>query len=202
VKRPIVAATAGTCSPQPVRPAHDRDANVAVEHDRLRHGAVVEQRVPAIVHVDRRLVDDDRFDRVHPVGDGGARRREVEVDVDRDVRADLRRFGTGQRAQLGEDTRDLVLFLRAQRPHAVVRFQRLKRLDEQGLTAGARIVHDAGYLTGELRLHRHHVTAVAHGDDRVLNRARVARRTRQRGGAFARVVLRVRDRAPDAGERR
>ena len=151
VKRPIVAATAGTCMPQPAiatnsptilsatvlppmfGPADDRHADVVVERDRLRHGALVEQRMAAVVHVDRRLVDDRRLDRVHAIGDGRARQRQIEVDVDRDVGADLHRLGADERAQLGEDARDFVFFLRAQRAHAIVRLERFERLDEQRL---------------------------------------------------------------------
>ena len=206
-KRPTVAVAAGTCIPQPViatnkpdhlerdrlpahvRSADDRHPDLVVEPDRLRHRALVEQRVAAVEHVDRRRVDELRLDRVHPLGDRGARVREIELDVDRDVGADLRRFRADQRAQLGQDPRDLVLFLRAQRADAVVGLERFERLDEERLPARARVVDDPRKLAGELGLDRDDEAAVAHGHDRILDRARIARRARERGRPVARVVV-------------
>ncbi len=185
-----------------VRARDDQDAHVVVELDRLRHRALVEQRVPAFEDVDDGGVDQLGRDRLHAVRDRGARGGEVELDVDAEVGFDLRRFRLHERRQLAEDARDLDVLLHAQRAHAVVRLEAFERLDEQRLPRRARVVHDALDLAGELRLHRHDVAVVAHRDDRVLNRRGVARGAHDRRGAVARVVLRLLHAAADARERR
>jgi len=94
----------------------------------------------------------------------------------------------------------LVATCAASRP--VGRLERLERLDEERLPGRAGVVDDPRDLALELGLDRDHVAAVAHGDDRVLDRLRVAGRAHQRAGAVARLVLRLDDPAPDAAQRR
>ena len=131
--------------------------------------------MPALEDVDRRLVDEPRLDRVHPLGDRRARVGQVQLDVQREVGPNPVRLRADQRAQLAEDPRDLVLFLRPQRAHPVVRLQRFERLDEQRVPARARVVDDPRELARKLSLDRDNEAAVAHGDDRVLNRPCIAR---------------------------
>ena len=101
---------------------------------------------------------------------------------------------------------DLALFFDLQRAHAVVRFERRERLDEERLPARARVVNDARQAAGELRLDRNDEAPVANRDDAVLNRFGVLRRasgsrsTRSRASACA--CARLRRMRPSAGEAR
>ena len=210
-KRPIVAAVGGHVHParghrhrQPdqlerdglaahVRPRDDQDANVVVEPDRLRAPRARRaadaarrqsrrpRRRPAPA---RRRACGARSPRARRRGRGRRRRR---------VGRDLRRFAPAPatRARPG-CARSRPLPARAARARGCSpRGSRAARR-----TASARVELVSCTMPwispGELRLDRHDEAAVAHRHDRVLDRARVARRTHDRGRAVARVVLRLR----------
>ena len=68
-----------------VRAGDDQNPHVVVELDRLRHGALVQQRMPSFEDVDHGGVDELGRDRLHAVRDRGARGGEIELDVDAEV---------------------------------------------------------------------------------------------------------------------
>ena len=88
--------------------------------------------------------------------DLGLRGKQIESREHLNVGIDGTRVRTDGAREPLENSRDLPLFLDLQRAHAVVRFERGKRLDEERLTARARIVHDARQSRGELRFDRNH----------------------------------------------
>ena len=131
----------------------------------------------------------------------GLRRKQIQGSEHFDVRLDLRRVRADSPRERLQNPLHLALLLNLQRAHAIVALQRRERLDEERLSARARIVHDAGHHAGELRFDRNDEASVTNRNDAILNRFGVLRAVKDRGDAIARFALRRNEAAPDSPER-
>ena len=181
-----------------VRAADQQNSRLCVEPQRLRNGALVEQRVPAADDRQRRRRPGTAARRALRFGKTRLRVHEIERRVDLGVAFDLLGVRSDESGELGKDARDLVLFLHAQRPQAIVGFQRFERFDEIRLAAGAGIVNDSRKCARELSFDGNDETPVAHGDDVVLEHRAITLRARNCSRSFPRLTLGSGDSAAQA----
>ena len=125
----------------------------------------IDQRMPGADEVDAALLVELGRHGVHAATQGGA--GEDHVDFRQIFQGVADHFGvgadlTGERGQYALDFR---LLLQIPLLELVARFHHGHGLDEQRGARAALIVHNAGHAAAAFRLHRHHVAAVAHGDD-------------------------------------
>ncbi len=154
-----------------VRPGHDQRREAVAQADVDRHDAPAQTGVAGRQQDDLGSIGGHRPGRVHV----GRQRRlggpQVEPGERVERLAQGSRVGRHERRQLVEDARDLLRLGDLRLAPGVAELDRHERLDEQGLTAARGVVDDALDPRPRLGLDRHHVAAVAEGDDRLLERA-------------------------------
>ena len=81
------------------------------------------------------------------------------------VLADVLPVGGAVAGKFGQNAVYLLLLQRFQLPQLIVGLHHPHRLHKEGAAAGRKVVDQAGHIVFMLRLHRHHIAAVALGDD-------------------------------------
>ncbi|GBD15933.1 hypothetical protein HRbin26_00828 [bacterium HR26] len=102
--------------------------------------------------------------------------------------------------QGAEDALDLMLLGELQLAPPVVEFDDLQRLNEEGLPAGRDVVRDPGHQVAAIGTHRNHVAALAHGDDRILDRLGDVRARQQPAKPLEQPLVGLLQLAPDLGQ--
>ena len=87
-----------------------------------------------------------------------------------DARDDLSRIAADRIGQLGQNAGDLLLLGQLKLAPLIVQLDNRDRLDIQRRAAGRLIVNQAANIALVRCLHRHDIAAVAHGNDRLLQR--------------------------------
>ena len=157
-----------------IRAGDDQRVEVIAEADvGLDDLSRVDQRVPGFPEVDDACIVQERSGGLHGVGHLSLGEDQVQVDA---AFVALFRFvvdGARLVRQVREDLLDLLPLFAEQDTDLVVRLDDRHGLDEYGGTGVRRVLDDARDVAFVFALDGHHVPAVAHGDDGVLQDGRV-----------------------------
>ena len=180
----------------------DKGVKFSAEVDVDRHHLVLgDQRMPRLLEVDDAAVIDNRHGRAHGIGEVGLGKDEVELREALIAADDRVRKVTGVGGQFEENALDLFLLLVFEHANIIVRLHHAHRLDKDRLTAGGGVVYQTGHVVAALGANGHHISAVALGDDGVLQILYVFAAVDDFVEHLARLGRRGADLAPDVGER-
>ena len=141
-------------------------------HDLL----LIDQRMPCIAQLYPALVVHHRLPGTHPVSQLRLGKDHIKPYQHGKVQVDIIPMRGSFTGQFRKDPFNFLLFLDLQLAQGIVGIDRRHGFHKIGRTGGGYIVHKTGHIIFALTLHRHHIAALANGDDRIPEELGIGRR--------------------------